>query len=233
MPRKKIEFNKLQPENENPVLSNDPESKIEVMDCNNPGWTAYIISHLDESEMFQGVPRLDGLRRLVEQFMGRITKMNVHIQPVHTSVLSIVATATVELDDGTIWSASSDANQYSTQDSFKYRLTAVADNRAKSKVFREILRLKNIQTSEEINASSDLESQDFIIDSQKIAIHNKCKKLGIDVMKLIKFVEGNAIELGMLRTSQAIKIINKLSEMDKTNTVPNSIKLGENNEGNI
>lgn len=190
------------------------------------GWHDFVISHLDENELFDGIPRMDGLRRLVELLVGKIKRVNTDIQIISTvNHPVIVATATIELLDGSIYSAASDASFYSVAPAFKNRLTAIADNRAKAKVYREILRLGNMSTSEEVSGSADLDEQELMVATQKSLILRKAKELNIDVNKVCYKLF--ARDLDSLTHSQAGSFIKDLSDWAaKRKEMPESF-LGE------
>lgn len=217
-----------------PIL---PDSKIiegelvEPPSYMDPEWTDYVISQLDESEFWEGIPKLDGLRRLVEKLISPIVRVSVDIKPVIGNSVAIIATATVLLRNGEEFSAASDATPSSSPEGFRNRLTALADSRAKSKVYREILRLKNISTTEEVNQSIDTDEHEPIVGSQTILINNLIKDISgthkkrISVGKLIKelFPSQNG-DINVLKYSEAGKIIQKLSDFKaKRQDIPDSV----------
>ncbi|MFN9303042.1 MAG: hypothetical protein ACK6DA_09760 [Candidatus Kapaibacterium sp.] len=196
-----------------------------------PEWTDYVISQLDESEFWEGIPKLDGLRRLVEKLISPIVRVNVDIKPVIGNSVAIIATATVLLRNGDEFSAASDATPSSSPEGFRNRLTALADSRAKSKVYREILRLRNISTTEEVNQSIDTDEHEPIVGSQTILINNLIKDISnthkkrIFIGKLIKelFPSQNG-DINVLKYSEAGKIIQKLSDFKaKRQDIPDSV----------
>jgi hypothetical protein len=201
---------------------------IEPPSYMDPEWTDYVISQLDESEFWEGVPKLDGLRRMVEKLISPIVRVSVDIKPV---ISTIIATATVLLRNGEEFSAASDATPSSAPEGFRNRLTALADSRAKSKVYREILRLKNISTTEEVNHSVDTDEHEPIVGSQTILINNLIKDISnlhkkrVSISKLIKelFPSQNG-DINMLKYSEAGKIVQKLSNFKaKREEVPDSV----------
>lgn len=196
-----------------------------------PEWTDYVIGQLDESEFWEGVPKLDGLRRMVEKLISPIVRVSVDIKPVISTNTAIIAIATVLLRNGEEFSAASDATPSSAPEGFRNRLTALADSRAKSKVYREILRLKNISTTEEVNHSVDTDEHEPIVGSQTILINNLIKDISnlhskrVSISKLIKelFPSQNG-DINMLKYSEAGKIVQKLSNFKaKREEVPDSV----------
>jgi hypothetical protein len=187
------------------------EGAVPVPVISDVGWHDFVISHLDENELFDGIPRMDGLRRLVELLVGKINRVDTNVQILSTvNHPVIVVTATVELSNGSSYSAASDASFYSVAPAFRNRLTAVADNRAKAKVYREILRLGNMSTSEEVSGSADLEDQEAMVPTQKSLILRKAKELNVDINKVCDKLYGR--DLDNLTHSQAGSFIKDLSD---------------------
>lgn len=172
-------------EAKNPKSMQDAEDISSIPFRTDPEWTDFIINQLTEEEKFGGVPKMDGLRRMVEKYVSPITNIEVSIIPHTGQILTVIAIASVTLYNGEKYTACSDANMFGATNDFKNKLTALADSRAKSKAFREILRLQNTYTSEEINEVSDPEDDSFITRPQVSIIEQKCQKLGISVEKAI------------------------------------------------
>lgn len=206
-----------------------------------PEWTDYVLSQLHEEEMWDGVPKMDGLRRLVEKLISPIRSISVNIQTVLTNNLVVIAIAEVILDNDTKMTAVSDATYYSAAPGFGHKLAALADSRAKSKAFRELLRLRNVSTIDEVNTANtvDLEDQEPILGTQ-IALINKLLKEIQDKINLNKVIlhvcEGVALEevasnstliacpLDRLKHTQAGKLIQKLSNFKaKREQVPKEL----------
>ena len=164
------------------------------LDYTHPDWTNFVLEHLTDDEMWDGYPRVDGLRRLVEKFFGRITgtyvKVDYHANPFPT----VIVKATIQLESGETHEASSDATIYSAQGEFRNKLTAIADSRAKSKAYREILRLRNVSSREEAVPSDDVTEDEDIQLTQKnmiTVIYPRNIPVKYDTGKLINFVLGS------------------------------------------
>lgn len=182
-----------------------------------PNWTEFIINDLSEEEMFEGIPRMDGLRRMIEKHISPIVKTYVSVNPVVGQTLTIVATATIELENGEIHTACSDASPYGISDEFKYKLTALADTRAKSKAYREILRLQNTFTTDETNLKSqDAQTTEYITYPQKLMLGQKLKKLGINLAKIIQYYNiSEQTNVDKLKLNECVTLMGKLDAIDK------------------
>lgn len=182
-----------------------------------PGWTEYLLDQLLEEEKFNDIPRMEGLRRLVEVNISPIKDMSVDVYTSEGAILTVIIKATVTLENGQVFSACSDANLYNCQGEFKNRLTPTADTRAKSKVFREILALRNTFSVEEtLSAGDDLENDSFISTPQSLAIQRECQSLGVNLDRaLIFFFAEPPKTLSQMKTSQATELIGKLSDIKR------------------
>lgn len=196
---------------------------------NDPEWTDFILEQLHEDELFDGVPRIEGLRRMVETYVSPIKSILSTVHPCDNGqTLTIIVTIEVHLENGQIYSASSDANMYSCIGEFRNRLTATADTRAKSKVYREILCLRNMFTTDEVIKTEDLDEDSLVAHSQKMLINKKSAKLDIDISKLMDHILGELApkNLDSLKQSQAVSIMGALDDYDKERKgIPKEIKL--------
>lgn len=210
---------------------NQESIKEKIPRRDSPEWTDFILSKLEEDEFFEGYPKIDGLRRMVEMYIGKISKVDTSVQFIAGSINTIIVTAVVELYNGESWSASADANMFSTIGVFRNRLAAIADTRAKAKVFREILRLRNQTTAEE-NENLDTEDmEDLKIDGSQITMITtilpkffKQMKKSFDVSKLIQHVLNKQSELKDLTRVEAVKLIEALSEYKRTQEIPKEVQ---------
>ena len=185
---------------------------------NDPEWTDFILEELHEDEMFEGVPRIEGLRRMVEKYISPIQSILSRVTPCDNGqTLTIIVTVEVHLENGQVYTASSDANMYSCTGEFRNRLTATADTRAKSKVYREILCLRNMFTSEEVIKTEDISEDSNVAHSQKLVINKVAKKLDIDLEKLMDAALGELApkNIDSLKQSQAVHLMGLLDDYAK------------------
>lgn len=191
----------------------------EDMTSVHPQWSDYVLNFLTEEELFNGCPRVDGLRRLVEKLISPIVRIDVDVQPLLSPHLVIIAKATVFLENGYVHSSCADASMYNTDSAFKQRLTAMADGRAKSKAFREILRLRNVYSSEEATQEVVEREDDMLINDSQIALITNIlpKKLEVkfDFDKLVSNILGKEKSLRTLTHNEAIKVLNIMNDYIK------------------
>ena len=160
---------------------------------NNPEWTTYVLRHLQDSELKNGNPTVDGLRRITGIVYGDIIHSETELLEIpsrtyekctakHKIVLKRYADEEiVEV------SAVVDVRYNKTESPYNEYLVATADTRAEGKALRRLLKL-SIITAEELSEKDedDLEGQTVINDNQVNAINLLCQRLDINVEKMIK-----------------------------------------------
>jgi len=234
MPRiKKVRELEIEPIEMVSVATGDPypttrryDVEEQIPEPTDFGWTDYVISQLEEEEIWSGIPRIDGLRRLVEKLICPIVEVRSHISSIVSEYPTIVCTSRIVLANGRAYEASADAHSTSVANEYRNRLTAVAENRALSRVYRMALRLGNIVSDADVSSMNDLSSQEPIIPSQ-INIINKllpsCENVSLP--KLIEYILGPNKKLESLRFSEAAKIIQALSDYkNKRSDIPEELK---------
>lgn len=184
-------------------ISGDETDKSEIYDPSHPGWTQYVLEQLTDDEKFNDLPKADGLRRLVETLIGPIVKFDTKMEevPRHgTDTSKNTATAVVQitylnnrlLRNGSPTpmsvTATGDANDLSCDFPFNKYLSSMAETRAKGRAYREILRLKNTCTSEEISGSDVVPAPKKISDATIVAIDMWAQRANVGVHEVFKKV---------------------------------------------
>ena len=165
-----------------------------------PEWDDFVMSQLDPSELADGHPRVNGLRRVAELLLGDIiqsTPVDVHpVAPRDESQRSTVGYSVTFLwFDGTerVYADVADVHSQNQDPEFLKYSVATAATRAEARAFRKALKLKKC-AAEEMGPKSDSKPQtktqenvvSEAISGQQIKFINKrCKDLDIDAVKLI------------------------------------------------
>lgn len=209
-------------------------------------WQDFIVSQFQEDELFKGAPRVDGLRRLTEEFMGEIlvSEATVVDTPNHDNEGRYVVVHKVVIHcrhDDTVRSFSELADVsvkpgINTDLVFARHPSATASSKAESRALRKALKLRNILTAEEaVDAELELkdddegfsiEESDSITIEQKAIIEVKCDKLGIDLERMLarsKQQYRNLDDMSFVDAKGAIKYLNDLQQNKKN--IPENIKL--------
>lgn len=155
-----------------------------------PNWTAFILAQLEEDEKQDGNPKVDGLRRLVEKYIGQIVATEIECKSVPSfgerlddNTSTVVAKVVVfnHLTKRPIVSmAVADAPAASCQHPYNKFLSSIAETRAKARCYRELLRLKNVVSADEVQGVG-MDISQLITDQQKTFIDSLCKQLDISV----------------------------------------------------
>jgi hypothetical protein len=157
-------------------------------------WSDWVLSKLESDELIDGAPKTDGLRRLVEAYVGEIVDMkSVIVQPPNNENFNTaVVTVRVHiLKDGDVksFSGSADASTRNSDPPYNQYPTAIAETRAYGRAFRNILRIRTAvaeelsKNAEYVSETSDSDRK--ITGPQIKGIDNLCKLLDINVETFI------------------------------------------------
>lgn len=173
----------------------DPTKVDLIQSPIDPRWTDFILAQLEPSEKQDEHPRVDGLRRLVEKNVGPILSTELDIKMVPNNgknILENSATVVVKVvvlnkflgHKPSVTMSVADANPNTCTGDFANHLTAIAETRAKGRCYREILRLQNTVSAEELQGSKG-DGLVSITDNQINFIDKLCQKLNLSVKDMI------------------------------------------------
>lgn len=205
-----------------------------IPDINSAEWSDYILSQLSEDEKDQGYPKADGLRRLVEKYIGRIMLINSKVVQAPSSNNAYIATVKTTINvlllhSGQImtFSACADAVKEFCPKPYNQHLSAIAETRAEGRVYRKLLRLKNTATREEMMSQDTHSDLELITPNQKNIIDILCRsdRLNINVQKLFsRHFQDNKL-ISKYTFNQASEIGAILSEYQSDlNNIPQEIR---------
>lgn len=136
------------------IVDGTGEAVEVIPDHNSPGWTDFILSKLTDNEMFNGMPTVDGLRRMVETYVGRIIEGKTHVvdapRKENDNRATIVHTVVIiehDTDERLEFDGAADAYSGNTEkyDNFP---VSIAETRAEGRAFRRALRIHTIAAEE-------------------------------------------------------------------------------------
>ena len=194
-----------------------------------PEWSEYLLDQLSDSELINGAPTVDGLRRITEKCFGEIigsrseiidtptAQNNQRCTIKHTLTIAKYGTSHNIVVDGCV-----DVLYHKTPYPFKDHLVATADTRAEGKALRRALKIR-VVTAEELQNEDEqeaLSSDELVNDQQILAINQLCKRLDISVVPLVTGEYKKTKTIKELRNLEARLLISKLSEFQRT---PNDI----------
>jgi hypothetical protein len=159
------------------------------------GWTKYVISQLDESELQDNAPKTNGLRRVCEKLLGEIveTKSTVVQVPTPENLFrsTVEVTITIEKPDGKrlIYCDVGDACSKNCDPPYNQYPPAMAQTRALGRALRQALKLNVIaaeETSENAEYSAEVDdTAGPITDFQIRSLDKLCKQLNINLRAFV------------------------------------------------
>ena len=182
---------------------------------------------MSDTELVNGAPTVDGLRRIAEKCYGEIVSSSSRIvdSPSSDNNLRCTICHTLRIIkyrngqeisvDGCV-----DVVYHKTPYPFKDHLVATADTRAEGKALRRALKIRVI-TAEELQNEDETEAlaaDDPVNDQQILAINQLCKRLDISVEALVKGQYNTAKSISNLRNLEARLLIGNLSEFQRSPT---------------
>lgn len=205
-------------------------------------WHDFIMSQFQEDELFNGYPKVDGLRRVTQEFLGDIivSRPDILDTPRMDNGYRYVAShelIVVFWDDNKqhlfTELADVDLKNVNTPAEYAKHPTATASSKAEGRALRKALKLRTLAAEELGNPDyQDDEGMDFLVDdnptditaAQQSFIEFKCEKLGIDLKKLLaksKAGYKNIEDLSYKDGERTIKYLNEIQINKKE--VPASI----------
>jgi hypothetical protein len=169
-------------------------------DVTDPKWTDYVLGQLEDDEVFNGCPRVDGLRRIAVKLLGKlITSIPVdskvdQFKDGHRATVSwkIVfqeheTNDILEFGDvADVFLMYGDREKSNCDDRFGRFAPAVAATRAEGRALRKALMLRKVVTAEEMASSNGEDKPEPINSTQVRFAKMVAERLHIDLLKLIK-----------------------------------------------
>ena len=231
-------------------INTDTKVKDVIMDtprCTDIGWSDYVMSHFDPSELIDGKPLVCGLRRVAELLIGPIVSSGpTQVFPPKNDNEHGRATVVfkVEFDIGDHWVCYSDVAdswEGNTDDAFCVYAVATASTRAEARALRKALKIKAVAAEEitrkntsevlsQVNAQrqqtqvtqGEYNNDGKMTSAQGSFIIVKCKQLNINTDKLLKEVfKTNDKSVSKKVASDVIEQLNRYQR--KTEDVPETI----------
>jgi hypothetical protein len=213
------------------------ENKEETIpSLTDPTWSDYVLGQLATDELIEGNPKTDGLRRLVEKFIGEIDSMETTIvqAPNSGNLDRAVVTARIVLrnKDGHVktFTGSADACTRNSDPPYNMYPTSIAETRAYGRAFRHALRIRTAAAEElSNNATYAAESTDSGIKITGVQIKGLANLCSITDINLEKFVNMGEIKYKNLKevplnsATLMMQTLNEFQNGERKN-VPEAIK---------
>jgi len=200
-----------------------------------PTWSDYVMQQFAEDEIFDGMPTVDGLRRVAELLIGEIVTGQAHSVAAPGGTGRDLKCATVEYtvtfitDDGTpkTFTEIADVTIGNTDQEYAAYPSAMAATRAEGRAYRKALKLKRVVAAEEGRevAAIDVDPEAKIKESQARFLKILCKKNNINLIKFINSRGSSYKHVNDVPLVNAERMFTVLSEYQrKRETIPDTIK---------
>ena len=217
---KKTDFEDIVEVVEDTLEAQEEEAVVRPQD---PEWSEYVLDQMHDSELKDGKPTVDGLRRVTERIYGEIIQSSSEIVNYntdrgictvkHTLAIQKYSTDTIITVDGCV-----DVKYQNIPHPFNQHLVSTADTRAEGKALRRALKLR-VVTAEEVQQTSEddvLAAEENITDQQILAINQMCKRLDVNLVEGVKSVCPNADSIRDSSNLQGRMLLSTLSEYQRS-----------------
>jgi hypothetical protein len=217
---KKTDFEDIVEVVEDTLEAQEEEVVVRPQD---PEWSEYVLDQMHDSELKDGNPTVDGLRRVTERIYGEIVQSTSQIVDYntdrgictvkHTLSIQKYSTDTIITVDGCV-----DVKYQNIPHPFNQHLVSTADTRAEGKALRRALKLR-VVTAEEVHQTSEddvLAAEENITDQQILAINQMCKRLDVNLVEAVKSVCPNADSIRDSSNLQGRMLLSTLSEYQRS-----------------
>lgn len=200
------------------------------MSKHSPEWTQYILGMFMPDELDNGNPRVEGLRRVSGLVLGDLVEEGCDLVSPPSNdnnFRACVKAWGVFVDHNGIrrrFEAIADANENNCTEDFQTYIVAMADTRAKGRMFRNALCLRRVVAAEEINksmfSSSDIQEGGHIHEGQISMIRILTDRMGLPLSRVLSHLEiassykaDGDVDLKKLSYDDAVKVAKFLNEI--------------------
>lgn len=133
------------------------QDEPDLLTVNDPGWTQYVLGKFQEDEVDGKNPRVEGLRRVAGMFVGELIEEGCDLVAAPTEengFRACVKAWGIFVGPGgreKRFEALADAHSDNCHEDYATYLVAMADTRAKGRMFRNALHLRRVVSAEEVN----------------------------------------------------------------------------------
>lgn len=188
-----------------------------------------LLDKLTDEEKVNGHPTVNGLRRLINDYVGWIQSNTSKVVQCPTGDNNNRATVEVEVEIhfpaqmSTTVCGCADVCSDNTMHPFNKHPVATAESRAEGRAYRKALNL-NISTAEEMGHFTETVDVEPIKDAQVKMINNVCKRCDIDLEKFLAKHNLDSETLSKASDQDGQNMCRQLSEYQSLNEIPEDIK---------
>ena len=200
---------------------------------NSESWSEWVVSQFADDELENGAPTCDGLRRVAEQILGPIEKVEVIKNDTpnvsnkgNATVVVGVTINPVQLEGHPRYGYSiyvedlADANRLNTPEEIFKHPSATAGTRAESRVYRKMLRLRKVLAAEELASNESNLDEGWspstpITDQQITVIEMLCKRTNMNVLEFINCGDSKYVCVEQISEQSAQKMLQYLNRIQR------------------
>ena len=209
------------------------ESSFLMPAFNSEKWSEWVMSQFADDELENGAPTCDGLRRVAENVLGPIEKVEIikndtpNVNNKGNATVVVGVTISHVLLEGHPRHGSyiyvedlADANKLNTPEEIFKHPSATAGTRAESRVYRKMLRLKKVLTAEELASNeSNLEEEwspsTPVTDQQITVIDMLCKRTDMNILEFINCGDSKYVCVEQISEQSAQKMLQYLNRIQR------------------
>ena len=211
----------------------EDESFLAQPAFNSESWSEWVLSQFTDDELENGAPTCDGLRRVAEDVLGPISKVEVIKNDTpdvnNKGNATVVVGVTIEpvllethpRNGKSIYVEDlADANRLNTPEEIFKHPSATAGTRAESRVYRKMLRLRKVLAAEELASNESNVDESWspstpITDQQITVIDMLCQRTNIDVIDFINCGDSKYVCIEQVSEQSAQKMLQYLNRIQR------------------
>jgi len=200
---------------------------------NSEKWSEWVISQFTDDELENGAPTCDGLRRVTENILGPIEKVEIikndtpNVNNKGNATVVVGVTISHVLLEGHPRHGSyiyvedlADANKLNTPEEIFKHPSATAGTRAESRVYRKMLRLRKVLTAEELASNESTLEEEWspstpVTEQQITVIEMLCKRTDMNVLEFINCGDSKYVCIEQISEQSAQKMLQYLNRIQR------------------
>lgn len=208
-------------------------SSLVQPEFNSEKWSEWVMSKFTDDELENGAPTCDGLRRVAEDILGPIEKVEVIKNDTPSVNNKGNATVVVGVTIDPVWLEGhprygksiyvedlADANKLNTPEEIFKHPSATAGTRAESRTYRKMLRLRKVLTAEELASNESNIEEEWspstpITDQQITVIDMLCKRTDMNVLEFINCGDSKYVCVEQVSEQSAQKMLQYLNRIQR------------------
>lgn len=193
----------------------EEQEKLTITDY---GWTDYVLGQLEDKEIYDGKPTVDGLRRIAQKILGPIFSCTSKVYQVPSPDNDISSTVRVRVKfENSVFDGCANTDEMSAPQMIGRHVVALVETRAEGRALRKALNLR-VVTKEEVEGNDKAVIGTGSITGPQIqAIKNQCKIHKINIDKLLQSIYNiKETEINSLSHDQALELFAKFTEWENT-----------------